>query len=270
MADGPQRIILHPGLHKTGTSSMQHLLWLNRALIEPYALVLLLRHLRPVAKLCAAYSRNHNPLTLIDMADELTAVFEQAPDIAGRDLLLSCEGLSGHIPGWPGVQTYAAAPMTISYVAAFLAERFPQAETTILITTRDAEGWLWSAWRHHLRGQRLTRDWDWFRARYAAAADLDAVAISVAEAAEGTSVLTMDLAQAVTHSLGPGGILIDQLRIPAAIRNRIVAVGPGNRGPDAELAAEFLAINRSQMSDDLVRARKDELADMAEIGGWRR
>jgi hypothetical protein len=270
MADQPQRIILHPGFHKTGTSSMQHLLWLNRALLAPHALVLLLRQLRPVAKLCAAYSRNQNPLALIDLADELTRVFDEAPDPEGRDILLSCEGLSGHLPGWPGVSSYDAAPLTISYVAGFLAERFPRAETTILLTTRDAEGWLWSAWRHHLRGQRLTRDWTWFRARYAAAADLDAVALAVAEAAEGAAVLSIGLDRAVTHSLGPGGVLIDQLRLPAEVRRQIVTVKPGNRGPDAELAAEFLALNRSDLSDDAVRARKDELADLAEIGGWRR
>ncbi len=52
------------------------------------------------------------------------------------------------MPGWPKVESYAVAPLTASYLAGYFAERFPDAEVMLIYTTRGADAWLDSVWRH--------------------------------------------------------------------------------------------------------------------------
>lgn len=269
----PRQILLHAGFHKTGTSSMQHFLWANRARLATEADVLLLRHLQPAAKLCMGYARQRNPLLLADLAPTLDTVLATHPPGAGHHLVLSCEGLSGHLPGWPGVADYSAAPETVGFVAGWLAERYPEAELSVVLSTRDAKGWLYSAYRHHLLGQRLTLDWPDFAARMQAAADLNTAAVNigmaVAETAPAAQVLTLPLEDAARHPLGPGGALIEGLHLSAPLRDSLRAVGHGNRGPDKALWAQFLALNRRAMPDSALAKTKRELAEASGLGGWR-
>jgi hypothetical protein len=85
-------------------------LWINREALEPYFDLRMLRHLKPVVQLCTLFSRKQNPLTLVDMMDLLDEVFAEFPVRDDRDLLISCEGLAGHLPGWPNVRDYSAVP----------------------------------------------------------------------------------------------------------------------------------------------------------------
>ena len=270
--DRPRRILIHPGFHKTGTSSIQHFLWVNRERLSPRVAVLQLRHLKPVAQLCMSYSRNRNPLLLADLVGELTQALEEhgpAPgDEDDRDLIVSCEALSGHCPGWPGVDDYGAAPFTISVIAGYFAEVFPGAEVLVVYTTREPEDWVHSAWRHHLQGQRLLIDFDTWAPRYKAASGLMTVVIEVAEALAPLRVFTLPLEEAKAHPQGPGGALLELIDLPDDLRRRLEPVGLGNPGPKAALAAEFLALNRSALTDGEVKARKDTLADQARVGGW--
>ncbi|QQA43424.1 hypothetical protein [Pelagovum pacificum] len=263
-------ILLHPGFHKTGTSSMQHLLWRNRELLAPHVQIFQLRHLRAAAKLCMGYSRSQNPLMLLDLVTALDDTFEGLPADVDRHLLLSCEGLSGHLPGWPDVDSYAAAPVTANFIAGYLADRFPEHRVRLIYTTRDAEGWLWSAWRHHLIGQRLTEGWETFRDRLAGAADLSRAASEVGEALAPLSVATLDLAAATAHPLGPGAALLDHLTLPEDVRAALKPVGHGNRGPDRALAEELLRLNRSDMANDALKTRKLALCEADGVGGWAR
>ena len=265
MTDRP-RILLHPGFHKTGTSSIQHLLWTNRTALAPHAQLRLLRHLKEPARLCMAFSRSHDPLAMLDLAEALAAALDGIDP--ARPLILSCEGLSGHLPGWPGVDSYAAAPVTIAYVAGFLADWVPEADLRVLLTLRDPESWLHSAWRHHLMGQRLTLDWPAFRDRYRAAADLQASTREIRDALDGLPVDTLDLAEMACHPQGPGGALLARFGLPADALADLIPVGRGNPGPDAELSARFLDLNRSNVQDGTLRAEKVRLAEDHGVGGW--
>jgi len=260
------RILLHPGFHKTGTSSIQHFLWSNRAALAPHAQLRLLRHLKEPARLCMAASRSHDPLVLLDLADALFAALDGIDP--ARPLILSCEGLSGHLPGWPGVDSYAAAPITLAYVAGFLADWAPEADLQVLLTLRDPDAWLHSAWRHHLMGQRLTLDWPAFQQRYAPAADLTAMADEIGEALDGLPVTTLDLAQMTGHSHGPGGALLTAFGLPEPALAAFTPVGRDNPGPDSDLSARFLALNLSDLPDADLRAEKARLADDHGVGGW--
>lgn len=273
MADTrPRRILIHPGFHKTGTSSIQHFLWTNRALLTPTIAVLQLRHLKPAAQLCMSYSRNSNPLLLADLVGALTEALDEhgpKPDTQDtRDIIVSCEAISGHCPGWPGVDTYAAAPLTASILAGFFGEMFPGAEVMVAYSTRDPEAWLHSAWRHHLLGQRLMVDYDTWAPRHKAAADLMPVVMDVAEGLAPVRVFTLPLEESHLHPQGPGGALLELMDLPEPLRRSLQPVGQGNPGPKAALAQEFLALNRSPLSDAEVKNRKEMLADQAKVGGW--
>lgn len=259
-----RRILLHPGFHKTGTSSIQHLLWTNRARLAPQVGLVMLRQLKPAVKICAGFSKTRNPLALVDLAGALQPAFAGADT---PDLLISCEGLAGHLPGWPGVADYGAAPFSVAYVCGYLAERFPGARMRVALTTRDAEAWLYSAWRHHLSGHRLTLGRDAFAARFVGSADLATAAQDIAAAVD-CPVMSLRLEDMQSHPKGPGGALLDLLGLPADITDRILPVGHGNAGPGADLAERFLALNRSALTDAEVAEKKRALAGAAHLGGW--
>ncbi|OUD10256.1 hypothetical protein BVC71_01715 [Marivivens niveibacter] len=262
----PRRILLHPGFHKTGTSSIQHFFWLNRDLIHERAHLFMLRHMKPATQIAHRYSRTGNPLELADLVDRLTDVFAETPD-DDRDILISCEALCGHLPGWPKVDTYVAAPVIIDYTAEFLKDRFQTKHLEIVLTTRGADDWLFSAYRHHLKGQRLTLDWDDYRTRYAASTDFAPV-FSQLRGALGDCVTDLPLEHSQTHAFGPGGALLNLFGWTDL--TGFTPVGRGNQGPEQSLWSEFLTLNRSDLSDDALRDAKDTLAQKAQLGGWRR
>ncbi len=258
------RILLHPGFHKTGTSSIQHFLWVNREKLEPHVQLLMLRHLKPVTSLVHNFSRTSNPLVLLDLSERLDTLLSQLP-FDGRDILVSCEALCGHLPGWPNVDTYSAAPVTVSYVANYLAEHFGAIETKVVLTTRERSSWLFSAYRHHLKGHRLRMDFGEFAATYSPAADFAPI-VDALRSELGDVVTTLPLEDTKAHALGPGGALLDAFGIDPT---GFTPVGKGNTGPNEALWREFLTINRSGLSDEEVIAAKDALADETQLGGWR-
>jgi len=264
-----RQILLHPGFHKTGTSSMQHFLWINREALEPYFDLRMLRHLKPVVQLCTLFSRKQNPLTLVDMVDLLDEVFSEFPVRDDRDLLISCEGLAGHLPGWPNVRDYSAVPTLMAYLAGYFADRFPDAQVKVLFTTRSSNEWLYSAYRHHLRGQRMTLDFKEFEAQFGAAANLDKVIAEVAETLAPLPVLFMPMSDALRHPRGPGAALVDQMNVPQVVRDSLQVVGKGNEGPSDALWEQFLKLNRSTLPDRTVVNQKKALAEAAALGGWK-
>lgn len=263
-----KRILLHPGFHKTGTSTAQHLFWHNRERLAPHVAIFQLRHLRDVAKLCMGFSKTQNPLLLLDMADALDSAFANLPADDPRHILLSCEGLSGHLPGWPNVETYGAAPVTTSYLCGYLEDRFPNHDLSVTLTTRASGDWLFSAYRHHLRGFRLTVTWDEFRKKYAPAADLDGAVDEIRKGVAPYAVTSLPLDQSRDHPLGPGGAILESLDLPSGILAQLDPVAAGNRGPTSEVAEQFRVLNASTLDDAEVRDKKEALAKMSGLGGW--
>ncbi len=261
-----RRILLHPGLHKSGTSSIQHFLWRNRDRIKKHAHLFLLRHLKPITDITHRYSRTGNPLDLIDLTDQLDEVFEDVPEDE-RDILVSCEGLSGHLPGWPGVADYRAAGVTISYITAYLAERFATQNVRIVLTTRNRVAWLFSAYRHHLKGHRMRMDHMEFMDTFGDAADFRPL-VETLRKETGAEVFTLPLELSLTNPKGPGGALLDAFGWHGSLRH-YKEVGHGNSGPTEELWNAFLRLNRSKKSDKEIAAAKEKLAIGVDLGHWR-
>ena len=262
------RILLHPGFHKTGTSSIQHFLWINRQVLAPHLAPVMLRHLKPVVRMACRFSRFQNPIDLIDVVPALDQAMLEAAIAPGQDIVISCEGLLGHLPGWPGVDSYDAAPALIAYYVGYLQDRYPGADLRIVLTTRDAPGWLFSAYRHHLKGQRLTLTAEEFAIRHASAANLDAIAAAVAAAVD-VPVTTLSLSVMRDANGGPGAAICDLMDLPETTRALLKPVGRGNAGPEEALWRQFLDLNRSNLADRAVQTEKARLAQNTDLGGWR-
>lgn len=265
-----QQILLHPGFHRTGTSSMQHFLWVNRDLLAPYVTVRLTRHFKPLAQLCTRYAAHQNPLDLTDLIGALDQGFAEYPVQRDRNLLISSEALCGDIPGHGAVKDYSAAPALITYVTGYLQDRFPEAEIKVILSTRAPEDWLFSTYRHVLRRSRLTLTPEKFARDYAQAADLMGILAEIAEAIAPLETLYLPLDHALTSPLGPGGALLEQLPVPDDIRASLQKVGIGAAGASKHLWEEFLAINRSDLSHDEMTAQKEQMAEAAQLGHWQK
>jgi hypothetical protein len=264
-----QDILLHPGFHRTGTSSMQHFLWRNHAVLAPHLELMMLRHLKPVVRQAAHIATTHNPLDLLEMTELLDAAFDARALPDGTNLLISCEGLCGHMPGRIAVDDYAAAPMLVQYIAGYLTERFPNARVRVIFSTRDADDWLRSVYRYQLRSTRLTLDEADFVAKYRPAADLDAVLSDIAASLAPIEVSFIPFDEAIAAPQGPGAALLRQCAIPEDIWGKLHSVGLGNAGPTDALCARFLELNRSTLPDHDVTAHKQTIAKEANLGTWK-
>ena len=262
------RIVLHPGFHKTGTSSIQHFLWHNRAALEQDVSLALLRHMRPLVRAVGRYSRGRDPVELIDLGTLVDEMLESAAPDPDRTLVVSCEGLLGRLPGRPGIEDFDSAPTLALELAKQFAARFPARPLEIVLTTRRGADWLASVYRHHLQGARLTMGAAEFGARYAAVAHLNRHAALIEAAVAPVPVLRLPLERARQHPLGPGGAFCAAIGVPDETIARLTPVGHGNAGPDPALWQQFLDLNRSEAADDEVRAGKDRLAKAAGLGGW--
>lgn len=262
------RILLHLGLHKTGTSSMQHLLWFNRALLAPHLDFLLLRPLRVAARHCLAFSRSRDPLHLSALTKALDTIFAAQPELGQRDLILSSENLSGVMPGWEGNDGYAAVPVLSEHLVAYFADRFPNADLNLVFSTRAPEDWLASLWRHQVRWRRMTMDFDDFAMHYRQGADLESLVSVVAKKFAPVAVYNLALEESQHHPKGPGGALLDLIDLPTAVCDAIAPVGRGNPRQDDNLNKRFLAMNRSDVSDTELFLHKVILAKRANIRAW--
>lgn len=252
------RVILHPGFHKTGTSSLQACLEANRAALAPYARIVLLDELARPLRYATGYATGGDPLDLAGF----TAAFAQVCDsVAGAGtVLISCEGLSGRTPGKKGIVDYGAAvPLAGAMAAAVKAVFGGKAALRLIYTTREPLGWLSSAWRHNLFGYRVTEDFDAFSTRCAAATDFAAITGQIARSLRRAEVTSVALEEVQNAPLGPAEAVLALLDVPDAVRKGLHNPGQRNVGRDADVAAALLALNRSDLPDDEVKRRKQAL-----------
>ncbi len=261
------RVLIHAGFHKTGTSTAQQFLRHNAGVLAACLSLRLVEDMQNLSRLSMLYSTQGATDLPAAYAVAVDQMLTEGPALSGRDLLLSSESLSGRCPGWPGLTDYRAAPRMIARLVGILRAQLPDRRIEVVLTTRDARDWLWSAWRHHIRGQRLTEDWDAFRVRLGGI-DLSAETARIADAIPSVRVHEVRLNEASLHPLGPGGALLDLLDLGAPLRAALRPVDAVNHGQDDALAAEMLALNRSGMGDDEVQARKAALARAAGVGRW--
>ncbi|MDK3020277.1 hypothetical protein [Pseudodonghicola flavimaris] len=253
------RVICHAGFHKTGTTTLQQGLALNRDALS--------RHLRLVprgrsaaaGRTARAWSEARDPLEMALFRYELAVLMTRWNRRDPRPIMLSAEDLAGHMPGRHGVADYGAAPALMQAVVATLAEIAPEAEPVFYFSTRAPEAWLASCHAQHLRATRMRLDADSFAERHRAAADLPAMVAQIAEAVAPVPVHHTALEQSRDRALGPLDPLLDLCDLPPAARAGLIAPPMANRAAPADCTAALLRLNRSDRDDAEVHAAKQAL-----------
>lgn len=255
------RIIVHAGFHKTGTTSIQRFLAQNRQILKPHAALLLPGKLR--ASVCPKASR-YSQLGRPAILERFSAAFSDLlADI--RDdkpaLIVSDELLSGRIPGRDGQPAYHAAPDLMAALSKALHEHFGHGvDLHFLFTTRDPAAWLKSTWMHNLRNSALTQEFDDFARDYAEAANLSDAITPIRAALPRDQVHEARLEDVATAPFGPAEAILRLLDLPDTVRARLTPAGIHNRAPaDPDLAGRLLELNRSGLDPQALKHAKAAL-----------
>ncbi|KEO54014.1 hypothetical protein [Thioclava pacifica] len=261
------RVIVHPGFHKTGTSTIQTGLRAARTHLPDWAIAL--REDIPDASAAArAYSLTRDPMelglyqaALADWADALPKGTKQA--------VISIEGLSGHMPGRDGVLDYAAAPALMAALAeVFWAAYGSALDLEMFLTIRETSAWIDSLHWQHVRTGTLGEPLTAFRARldgFEIAPTLRDIETAVAPA----RVTSVALEETLSYPRGPLTPLLDRMGISLAARAPIEAGVTANARPSAVdravLADTLAAINAEGLPREAAQEKKRDVLRAA----WR-
>lgn len=251
------RVLLHPGFHKTGTSSLQRGTIAQADALAPHLRVLLGTDMIRAIRAARRYSTRQSQGRLRRFCEHFeTAIRDLSPDDP-RAVLISSEDLGGHMPGLSNVTTYEAVPSLMLAASTALRAHFGQtAQIKIRFGTRDAASWLKSLYWQNLRARRLTDDFDTFHQEFAPAADLNRIVASTrALLSTEVDVGEIALETGARHRLGPLGVALKLLDIPTA---SLCPIGAQNRQP-ANGAEALLALNRSGLDDAALKDAKRDL-----------
>lgn len=261
--------LLHPGFHKTGTSSAQHFLAKNRAALAPHLQIVLLGALKPADKTARRFSKARDAASLVEFAAAFAGCLTRLDPDPTRPLLLSCEGLSGDIPGRAGIADYSAA-VDLVPIAWEVLQRHGFARPTLHFSLRDPRDWLYSAWRHNIAATRLDMDFDAYARAFGASADLDGIVARVAAACPGAPVGISRLEDTRNARFGPATPLIAPFDLPEAVLGTLKPAGVVNRALPERLIAPLRALNRGALTGAALKAAKARLieadAGLAEAG----
>lgn len=252
------RIMIHPGFHKTGTSSLQRGLMAAAETLAPRLRFLLMTDMPDVIQATRRYSKKPTQANLGKFADRFREILQDHDSADARPLLISSEDLSGLIPGKFDITAYDASPDLMETAASVILDSWGEtAQIDIWYTTRAPDAWQRSVYYQVLRGIRLTDDFDTYSSATARAARLDDIVAETARRLDGRArVGAGRLEDSAGTPLGPLGALLDRLGIPSDD----IAPLPVENVQPAGVAEELLALNRSDLDDEaLVEAKRDLL-----------
>lgn len=248
----PRAIVIHAGFHKTGTSTIQHTLRQNRALLKPFMAIRLKPQMKDLLHAARGFSTWRDPLTLWKVERRFSALLKGLPGMPRRVLCVSAEELSGHMPGRGALRDYSAAPVLAARYAAICANLFPNVPVHFCFGTRNADTWVRSAWAEHVKSAALTLEHDAFAQSYPEAARLDDV-IDQTRSATGCATHAMPLE---AHNDVPARPLLDLCGVPADVQAACTAPAAVNtRLPDGVLL-DLLSANRAYADRNARKAAK--------------
>lgn len=260
-----RRILLHLGLHKTGTTAAQSFLFENRKLIWPHhALVLPYRTrgsgLSEAATRFSVYG-THTAQT--DFCNQMRNFLGSLDFGAKRGLVLSEENFSGLRPSRNPAVGYEAAPDLAVALVGLIRNRFAgqDIDISIYLSLREREAWLRSLWAHDLQRTRLLQDFDTYAARLDTVPPLNMVASQVQERLPKVEVRTEWLEDLRSEPFGPGTPFADFLNLSAEAASQLVGPTKSNSGLPAEILQEFLMLNRSSIDQVELDRRKGDLVE---------
>ena len=265
------RVIVHPGYHKTGTTSLQNFLHDNKDMLSPYLRYYGKADFRDAGTAARIYAQRPFPWRLYRFRLALRRFLQDVPE--GRTIVLSRETFSGGMPGHRRmggalITSYHQPALRLARaIIAELRRRFGQdTEITFFYTTRERESWIRSIHGHLLRSIRLTDDFATFRARFPALASPAEEAQRMRGALAPVPVVTAALEDWGTHRNGPAEALLELVGVPEDIRARLTPARRANPGQSAQMRAAFLALNRRGGSRAALKAAKEKLLQEARDG----
>lgn len=263
MPDGPVRVLVHAGFHKTGTSSLQDFLRRNRAALKPWLDYYGKADFLETGAAARRYGQRPFPWRLWLFRRRLRRFLNSIPD--APLIVLSRETFAGVMPGhrdWRGrvVQGYAdtAIPLARALIAELRRRFGSTVQVEFLYTTREREGWIRSVYGHLLRSIHLTEEFEAFRARFPdlVAPDEEARRIAAALPCPVHAARLEDHAEAPA---GPATPVLDLAGVPARVRAGLIPAVRSNAGQGAEMEAAFLCLNRSGKAKVQLKRIKDRM-----------
>ncbi|TDK46788.1 hypothetical protein [Antarcticimicrobium luteum] len=259
----PRAIVIHSGFHKTGTSTLQQVLRHNRPALKGRVRIVLRGEMRDLVHAARGYSSWRDPFTLDKFARRFRALLEKVGPLPNRVLCLSCEELSGHLPGREGIADYSAAAVLASDMARIAGKMHPGTPLCFVLTLRRPESWLRSAYWEHVKASSMTQAWPDFAAATRPGADL-AVAADTMAAALPCPVHRIWLEDCADAPLGPAGPLLDLCGTPAEAQRGLTPVPPANARLDDSVLLALLAANRDYTDRDARAAAKQAILSAAQ------
>ena len=251
----PASILIHPGFHKTGTTTVQKGLRANNRTLRRDLRIVLRPGMVALCEAARGYSLDTTPLNLGLVTFE-AAELAQSWAADGRAVLLSSEDLCGHMPGRQGLKSYAAATALLRAITDSIAAVHPGVAIRVHFTTRAPAAWLRSCYVLHLRATRITRTAMQYARSHRRSADLTAIVAAVSETLPECAVSHSRLEDCAHNRLGPLGAVLDAAGIGPDIQDRLRPVAPANVAPPQARLDHLLSLNRSDLSDDALRLAK--------------
>lgn len=182
-----RRLILHVGVQKTATTSLQRHLQRNQAALARRLVIRTPQEgtpMRPLGRAAIAFSLDPGPHARRALQRAFADVLEGLP-ANGLPVLLSHENLAGAMPGNGGeTRLFPALPR----IAAILARQARGFDSRIVFYSRDMDQWRASVWAQAVRSDGYAGSYRQFLAQTADLPDWD------------------DLARRLTGRLGPGRV----------------------------------------------------------------
>lgn len=258
-----QRVILHAGFHKTGSSSLQDSLVTHAAALGPDLRIATRKTSAALARAsdqARSWSITRDAEATAALATALgdwTGELQLAP---GQVLLASSEDFAGHMPGGHGLTDYSAAPAIARALVKALQTRFGAGlEMQFLYTTRAPEPWLrsihWQLARNPMLGLSARK----FLRRYAKAAEFAPLMAKIRAAVPGTHVTEIPLETLACRRLGPVEAIYDLAGLDACRRAALSALPAANSRPPHDLADAFVALNRAGIAAPVLARMKAAL-----------
>lgn len=224
----------------------------NRAVIKPFAQVILKGRIQEALAAARGYSTWLDPFRLDAFEERLQGVLADMPAYRGRGMILSAEELAGHMPGRDGLPSYRATPALMASLKKAFKARYPRPELHFVFTTRAPDAWLESAYWQHVKSSSMTMPYEKFRTVFAEAAQFDEVLADIEEAVAPYPVhrFDVDAVRALPH--GPVDPILRLVGMGDADMAGLVPVPNRNVRPPQEVLEALLVANRT-LSDRSAR-----------------
>ena len=256
-------IVLHAGFHKTGTSTVQQTLRANRAALKPHCALRLKPQMRDLLHACRSYATWPDPVGMAKLEMRAEAWVATLPACTHRALVISAEELCGHMPGRERIDSYAAAVPILTTIARALTQRYEDPQLRIVLTTRAPDDWLQSAYWEHVKSSDITLSLDAFTARYAPAADFDAIVAALARDLAPRPVTALPIED---HADAPAAPILRLAGVPDAVIAGLARAPRANTRLPLPVLQELLDLNR-RIDDREARRRAKQALVAAQQPG---